>query len=157
MPIYMKYEGIDGNVTAKGHEKWIEINSAQWGVGRGISGVIGRTADREASTPSVSEFVITKLMDETTPKLFTESVVGTGKKVEFHLCTTGDNVQPYMEYILTDCMISGMSTSSGGDRPSESLSLNFTKIEMKYKVYDKGGKVGTQIPAMYDLTTAAGK
>ncbi|WP_439579649.1 type VI secretion system tube protein Hcp, partial [Elioraea sp.] len=29
----MKYDGIDGNVTAKGYEKWIELNSFQVGSG----------------------------------------------------------------------------------------------------------------------------
>jgi hypothetical protein len=29
-------------------------------------------------------------------------------------------------------LLSGWSMSSGGDRPTESLSLNFTKIEFRY-------------------------
>jgi hypothetical protein len=37
MPIFMHFEGIEGNVTAKGYEKWIEVNSFQFGSGRGIS------------------------------------------------------------------------------------------------------------------------
>ena len=34
MAIYMKFGSIDGAVTTKGFEKWIELNSFQWGVGR---------------------------------------------------------------------------------------------------------------------------
>ena len=34
--IYMKYGDIDGAVTTTGFEKWIELSSFQWGVGRGI-------------------------------------------------------------------------------------------------------------------------
>ncbi|HYH66977.1 MAG TPA: type VI secretion system tube protein Hcp [Urbifossiella sp.] len=39
MPIYMQYDSgkIKGDVTAKGHEDWIELASFGWGVGRGIS------------------------------------------------------------------------------------------------------------------------
>ena len=33
MPIYMKYDGINGEVTAAGHEKWIELGGVTWGVG----------------------------------------------------------------------------------------------------------------------------
>ena len=29
-PIFMQYEGVDGDATAAGHEKWIEIQSCQW-------------------------------------------------------------------------------------------------------------------------------
>lgn len=28
-PIYMKIDGVDGSVTAAGHEKWIELDSVQ--------------------------------------------------------------------------------------------------------------------------------
>ena len=28
-PIYMKYDGVDGSVSAAGHEKWIELTSVQ--------------------------------------------------------------------------------------------------------------------------------
>jgi type VI secretion system secreted protein Hcp len=38
---------------------------------------------------------------------------------------------PYLTLTLTNNMISGYSISSGGDRPMESLTLNFTKIEYK--------------------------
>ena len=38
MPIYMNFNnlGIKGNVTAEGHQDWIELNSCQWGVGRRV-------------------------------------------------------------------------------------------------------------------------
>ena len=40
MPIYIKYGDIKGDVTATGHlgsEGWVEINSFQFGIGRGIA------------------------------------------------------------------------------------------------------------------------
>jgi type VI secretion system secreted protein Hcp len=156
MPIYMKFEGIDGDVTATGHVKWIELNSMQWGVGRGIASATGQAAEREASAPSISEVTITKMMDKTTPLLFTESLIGDGKKVEIHLVKTGkDKLDVFMEYVLTDTMISGYSVSSGGDTPSESLSLNFTKVELKYHPHDNKGKAGSPIPAGYDIGKGA--
>jgi type VI secretion system secreted protein Hcp len=51
-------------------------------------------------------------------------------------------------------MISSYSASSGGDRPSESFSLNFTKIEYKYTPFDDKHKAGTPMPVTYDVTTA---
>ena len=47
MAIYMSWDGIDGAVSTKGFEKWIELNSFQWGVGRAIG-----TAARVAVNPS---------------------------------------------------------------------------------------------------------
>ena len=152
MAIYLKIDGINGKVTAQGHEKWIDVGSVQWGVGRAISSSVGTAKDREASKPSISEVSVTKLMDESSPLIFTEACVGKAKKVQIHLCTTGtEKLDTYMEYVLEDCMISGYSVSSGGDRPSESISLSFTKMEMKFIPYDDAGKPGSPIPAGYDM------
>ena len=59
-----------------------------------------------------------------------------------------------MEYTLANALISGYSVSSGGDRPSESLSFNFTKIEMKFIPYDNEHNAGNPIPAGYDISAA---
>jgi len=152
MAIYMKIDGIKGKVTTKGHEDWIDVSSLQWGVGRAISSAVGTSADREASKPSISEVSVTKMMDTSSPLIFTEACVGKSKPVQIHLCTTGsDQIDTYMEYELEDCMISGYSVSSGGDRPSESLSLSFTKMVMKFIPYNDAGKPESPIPAGYDM------
>ncbi len=57
MPIYMQYESVGDIATQK---QWIEINSWQWGVGRGITSPGGGSADREGTTPSVGEINVSK-------------------------------------------------------------------------------------------------
>jgi type VI secretion system secreted protein Hcp len=42
----------------------------------------------------------------------------------------------FQKYVLTNTLISGYSLSSGGDRPSESISLNFTKVDSEYMNID---------------------
>ncbi len=136
MPIYLQYgpKGkIKGNVTEKGHTDWVEVNSFQWGVGRGIGSPVGRAANREASAPSISEITVTKSMDKASFAFLQEALKGVGLEATIHFCTTDKgSLRTYAEYKLTNCMISGYSTSSGGDRPSESLSINFTKIEFMF-------------------------
>ena len=155
MPIYMKYDGIDGDVTAKGHEKWIELQSAQYGVGRGISSPVGGSADREASSPSISELVVTKTGDATSPKFFQESVVGEAKAVVIDFVRTSANkLETYLKIELTNTLVSGYSVSSGGDNPSESISLNFTKIQVTYTSFNADHTKGTPITAGYDLSEA---
>ena len=134
MALYMKFGSIKGDVETTDYKDWIDINSFQWGVGRGISSPVGSTADREASHPSVSEVSISKQMDIATNKLIEDALGGEmNNKVEIAYVTTGKNeVKEFLRYILTNTAISGYSVSSGGDRPSESISLNFTKIEIKY-------------------------
>lgn len=154
MAIYLQIDGVKGSVTAKGHEGWIDCTSLQWGVGRAISSAVGTSADREASKPSISEISVTKMMDPSSTQIFTEACVGKGKKVKIDLCTVGtDQINTYMEYELEDCMVSGYSVSTGGDRPTESISLSFTKMVQKYIPYDKNGKPQSPLPAGYDMAT----
>ena len=155
MPIYMKYDTLKGDVTASGHETWIEVSSFQWGVGRGISSPTGASADRESSAPSVSEIVVTKASDVSSAPLLNEALQGEGKTVQIDFCKTDKgNLEVYQTYTLTNTMISGFSTSSGGDRPSESLSLNFTKIEYKLIGMKAANDAGSPCPVTYDLAQA---
>jgi type VI secretion system secreted protein Hcp len=155
MPIYMQYDGVPGDVTAEGHEKWIELNSCQWGVGRGISSPTGASADRESSAPSVSEITVTKATDASSVKMLNEAYQGEGKKVQIDFCKTDKGkLEVYLTITLTNTMISGYSLSSGGDRPTESLSLNFTKVEFKNTGMGAAGDTGSPEPITYDLATA---
>ena len=157
MAIYLKIDGIDGNVTAKGHEKWIELDKISFGNGRAITSAMpGSQSNREASIPSFSEIRISKRMDETSPKFFTESCIGKSKKIEIHLCKTGESVESYMEYTFTDALISSYSVNASGNsaHPSEDLTFNFSKIEMKYKPFDDKHQAGSPVPAGYDLIQA---
>ena len=153
MPIYMKYAALKGDVTADGHKDWIELNSMQWGVGRGISSPTGASADRESSAPSISEITVTKAQDVSTIALLNEAYQGEGVDVTIDLCKTDKGkLETYLSYILTNCMISGYSVSSGGDRPSESLSLNFTKIEVKSDQMAPDNSGATNAAVTYDLS-----
>ena len=155
MPIYMQYDGVDGDVTESGHTKWIEVNSFLWGVGRGISSPVGGSEDREASAPSISEVTVTKDNDVSSVKLVNEALQGEGKTVKFDFCRTEKSkLQVYLQLTLTNTMVSGFSTSSGGDRPSESLSLNFTKVEYKVTPMGAEGKAGNAASVTYDLGLA---
>jgi type VI secretion system secreted protein Hcp len=154
MAIYLKYDGIDGEATHSDHTNWIDVGSMQFGIGRAIATPTGSTANREASEPSVSEITVTKSMDGSSPKLFTESATGNvGKTVKIDLVSTGSPGNTYVTYTLTNTLISGYSVSTGGDRPSESVTLSFTKIEYKFIPYDDKNKAGTPVTVSYDLST----
>lgn len=156
MAIFMKYGALDGEVTAEGYAKWVELQSAQWGVGRGISAGVGGGSKREATAPSVSEITVSKTFDGFSPLALKEAIGGKATKVDIHLTQTdasGKHIA-YQKYILENTLISGYSVSTGGDRPTESMSLNFTKFDSEYlKVDDKFVATGTG-HVIYDLSLA---
>ncbi len=156
--IFIEYEGIEGNATAKGYEKHIRVDSLQFGCGRGISMEPGNLANREATRPSLSEVTFTHKTDNSATALFKESVSGsTGKKVVIKFVQTGaDKLVEYMTYTLTDVLVSGYSISADGDSdPIESISMSYAKIEVRYHDYDKTNKGASPQTVCYNLETGS--
>lgn len=158
MAVYLNWNNgeIKGDTTQGKHVDWISLNSFQFGVGRGISTPVGAAQNREASEPNVSEVVVTKDLDSASLLLLQEATTGKdGKLVQIDFCTTDNEGSPYLTVKLENTLISGFSTSSGGDRPSESLTLNFTKID----VQETGGNIkngaGNPVKISYDLAKAS--
>ncbi|MBL0898781.1 MAG: type VI secretion system tube protein Hcp [Gemmatimonadaceae bacterium] len=157
MAIYLKFDKeIKGEVTAEGFEGQVEVGSLQWGVGIGVSSPTG-SANREASIPSFSEVVVTKSTDIASTPLFKETCGRENFKtvtISFTTTAKGNSNLVFLEIKLENVIISGYSMSSGGDgRPSESLSLNYTKITMKYMLDEKGTLAAKAPEVAWDLAT----
>jgi type VI secretion system secreted protein Hcp len=152
MAIYMKFGDIKGQVTTEGFKDWIELHSMQLGVSRGITTGAGG-ASREGSHPMISDISVSKVFDVASPKLYQDSVAGAfDSKVELKLTTTTKNkVDTYLALELTDCGVASYSTSSAGDTPMESLSLNFTKIMYTPSPLDIHGTPKKGAVVTYDL------
>lgn len=160
MAIFMKYGKLEGEVDAEGYEKWVQVDSLQWGVGRGIAAAgSGGGSKREASAPSISEITVSKNFDAFSPLALKESIGGKGDEVKIDLTRTDESGKhvAFQKYILSECMMSGYSISSGGDRPSESISLNFTKFDSEYIKIDAAFKPTTTGHVMYDIAKATSK
>lgn len=136
MTIVVQYEGVPGETKIQGFEKYIEVQSFQFGLGRHISAARG-TSTREGGEVSISEITCVKATDGTTVKLFEEACTGKlNKKVDIKFLRTGSGApQEFLSFELNGTGISGLSFSASGgsdSRPIESLSFNFDKISIKY-------------------------
>ncbi len=157
MPIMVKCDKWPGESTIDGFSTYFEVSSFQFGVGRGIGSAFGGST-REGSIASVSEITFTKVTDKSSIKIFEDSLHGElDRKVEIAFVRTGAGNTPaaYITIKLEGCGISGYSISSGGDRPSESISLNFDKIEYTYEAMGDNLN-GEPLKYSWDLATAKG-
>lgn len=146
---YIKIDGIDGEATDSAHKDWIEIQSVQFSAKREISQ--GTGGMREASRPQLSDIVVTKEIDKSSPKLFTEAVIGVpGKNAVIHLTkeVVPGKEEVYMKYILSDILVSSLSTK-GGDILSEAVSVSFPKVEIHYTPF-RDGVPQEPVTATYD-------
>ena len=147
MAIFLQWDdgSISGDVVDQGTSQsgkpfkgCIQLHSMQWGLGRAIgSQSTASEADRESCLPSVSEIVCTKDQDSSSGNLMRAACAAptmkVAKLVHIYIVNAGPNGSlDYISYDLENTLVSGWSQSSGGDRPSESLTLNFTKITFNY-------------------------
>ena len=153
MAIFMKFGDKKGDVDTKQYKEWIMCHSFQFGSGRGIHTAQASGANRQGSHASVSEITVTKNLDPASLHLWRDSLDGKlNTVVEFSFTRADQDNSEYLHVKLWDTGVSGFSISSGGDRPSESISLNFAKIEFKDIKVGQDGVQQTAIAVHYDLS-----
>jgi type VI secretion system secreted protein Hcp len=154
MAIYLKIEGIDGDVTEPGHEKWILCNSMTFSAFRDAATELGQAAQRQGGTVEINEISLTLPMSAASHDLFTQSVVGLGKKAQIHIAKTGSDEQVnYLELSLDKACITNYGIDSDGALHNEALNLNFTQIEVKVTPVDQEGKPGTAVTRGFSIPT----
>jgi type VI secretion system secreted protein Hcp len=152
MAIFMKFGAKTGDVDTTQYKNWIAVQSFQFGSGRGISSATGSGQNRQGSHASVSEVTISKQLDPASLHLWRDSLDGKlNTSVEFSFTRADQDNSEYLHVTLSDTGVSGFSLSSGGDRPSESISLNFAKIEFKDIKVGEDGVTATPLAVNYDL------
>lgn len=159
MAIYLKYGSIEGSSQTTGVEKWIECDSFQFGVGRGVASARGGIT-REASEASVSDITLSKSIDKSSGPILEQALWGKGEKAELKFSRTkagGGGVDFYLTYELTEAIVSGYSISSGGDRPTESISFNFNAFSTGIDLGGDDNAAGGAFTTGYDLAIAKKK
>lgn len=146
---------IEGESTDKQHAKEIVALSFSQGVSVPISAPVGGGGGT-AGKPSFSDIAITKITDKATPLLYLSAAQGEHLQ-QAVLTVRNSGATPFEFYriTLTDVIISSVQTSgsSGGERPTESISLNFTRIEWRYIPQNPDGSAGTPIVKTWNLAT----
>jgi type VI secretion system secreted protein Hcp len=153
--IFMKLDGIakatGGTKTHLGNDGWMVLNSVQWGTGRSATSTAG---NRQGDGVSISEVVVTKELDAASYRLFEESCSGKGKTATIHFTKTDtESEKEYMEYVLENSLVTGFSVSSGGGRPQEVISLNFTQIQFNQTELDEANSEGGPNRTAWDLAS----
>jgi type VI secretion system secreted protein Hcp len=155
--MFIKIDGIEGESLDDKHRGWIDVLSVSQGVTRSVSGA---GATRTNGLARFQDISVTKWLDKSTPKLL-ESVCN-GKifpKVEIDLVSTGAAGGPTgktVYYTLQDVIFTSSkqdgSATDDDPLPTESFSLNFTKIEYQYQSVDPGsGQTNSDVSAVCDV------
>ncbi len=143
---------IEGDSLDQQHLKEIVISSFSHGITVPISIPVG--GGGSAGKPAFSDLNLAKLLDKASPLLY--SYAAQGRRIAtavLSVRTSGASPFEFYRITLTDVLISSVQTSGGGDVPSETLSLNFTKIEWRYVPKKADGSPDTPVVATWDLSS----
>lgn len=147
---------IKGDSSAAGYEGQIKLMSASFNASRMVSVAAGSEA-RETGTPVFSEVNLSKEFDIASTELFMQSVSGDSLDeavLTFLQTDEKGNPQTYLTITLDNPIVTSYKIkTSGGDKPTESFSLNFTKIVMAY-IQHTGEKATKASPKGWNLGEA---
>src|SRR4051812_18229056 len=116
MPIYMKFDGIDGESHSQGHEGWIEVNSFSWGVSNSSTGHGGAGGGGSVGKASLQDLHFTTQAGKGSPKLFLACCQGKHFATIKLECsrTGGERENPFEAITLEDCLISSFQAEGDG-------------------------------------------
>ena len=152
MDMFFDIAGIPGESKDKAYAKKIDVLAWSWGMSQ--SGTFHTGGGGGAGKANVQDLSFTKWFDDASAPLQLATLNGK------HIPTAtlivrkaGETPQKYIEIILTDVMVTSVSTggSGGEDRLTENVTLNFAKVEMKYFVQNEKGTVVDGTKYKFDI------
>ncbi len=116
---FIEIDGIEGESTDDKHTGWIEVIRYGMGVKQTVSTTASSAGGATAERADFDTFVFSKQIDKSSPLLMLACAAGTHiNKITVELCRAGADKIKFMEYKLTDSLISSVLTSSGDPRVS---------------------------------------
>ncbi len=161
---FLQLDGVPGEATDDKHKDWIELLSYNHDMTQPVSSTRSSAGGAATGRTQHGDFTLTKFVDKASPKLY--EAVSNGKhfsKAKVEVCRAGGSQVKFMEITLEEVMVSGVHMNSqgstnkdGSELPTETVTLNYGKIEWIYTQQKrKDGSGGGNVTAKFDLT--AGK
>jgi type VI secretion system secreted protein Hcp len=148
--VFLKINGIPGESADSKHKNEIDVLSYSWGVSQ--TGTMSYGGGGGAGKANFGDFSFMMRMNKATPKLMQACANGSHVPDAVLTCRkAGDKQQEYMSYKFYDLLISSYQTSASSEEPTESISFNFSKMEMEYKEQDSKGNLGGSTNFKYNI------
>jgi type VI secretion system secreted protein Hcp len=162
---FLKIDGIDGESQDSKHKGHLDILSFSYGADQTGTSSLGGGGGK--GKVKAHDFVIVKEIDKASPKLFQACCSGeVFKTMTLFVRKAGKEQQEYYNIKLSDVLVSGhhtggteSATGGGGGgkaiqddwRPLETVSFNFSKIEIGYKEQKSDGTLSGEIKGGWNV------
>jgi type VI secretion system secreted protein Hcp len=155
---FLEIDGIKGESSDSKHKEQIDLESWSWGETN--SGTHAGGGGGGAGKVVMQDFSFVMKVNKASPKLFLACATGQHiKKAQLTCRKAGKEQQEYLKIKFEELLISSYQTggSSGDVVPTESISFNFSKIEVSYAAQKPDGTLESPLVHTYDLKQNVGK
>ena len=147
---FLKLGDIKGESKDSKHGGEIEVLSWSWGLSQ--TGSMSYGGGGGAGKANFSDLNFMHNIDKSSPVLMLKCATGEHiKEATLVSRKAGKTQQEYLIIKLNDILITSVQTSGSSENPTESVSMNFSKIQLDYKPQKEDGSLDGAVPFVYDL------
>ncbi|MFT3925130.1 MAG: type VI secretion system tube protein TssD [Myxococcales bacterium] len=144
---------VEGESVDSQHGGEIEVLSWAWGMSQ--SGSTHSGSGGGSGKVNVNDLSITKYIDKSTPTLMKICCNGTHLPEALLTIRKAGGTSPveYVKLKLKECIVSSITTggAGGGDRLTETVSLNFAEFHYEYTPQEADNTAGASIPIAWNI------
>jgi len=154
--MFLQLDGVKGESQDKVHTKEIDVLAWSWGMSNSGTAHVGGGAG--SGKVNVQDLSFTKYVDSNSPNLMLNCC--NGKHFKDALLTVrkcGGKPVEYIKVKMETVCIANITTGGSGseDRLTESVTLNFAKVNVDYTPQKADGTADTAIPFGWDIAANA--
>jgi type VI secretion system secreted protein Hcp len=148
---FLHITGIEGESADAKHKGWLDV--ASWSFGEANSAP-PPGGGGGAGKVSMQDFNFMTATSKASPKLFLACASGQHfKEAKLVGRKAGKDQSEFLTWTFSDVLFTSYQTSGseGGDLPFDSVSLNFTKVQVDYRPQKADGSLDAPISAWWDV------
>jgi type VI secretion system secreted protein Hcp len=150
--VFLKFSGAgyEGESHDSKHKNEIDVLAWSWGVAQ--TGTHSFGGGGGAGKANFQDLNFTHQLDKASTKLMNACATGEHiKDATLTLRKAGKEQQEFLIVKMTDIIVTSVQPSMGGEVPTESVSLNYAKIEFDYKPQKADGSLDAAKHFGYNL------
>lgn len=155
---FLKLDGVPGESQDRIHKGEMEVVSFSQETRQAATTMAGAGPGHSAQRANIGNLVVTRRLDIASPKLFVACCAGThfrqavlsGRRAGKD---PGKGPRDFLTITLSDVTVSSYRIASGGDVPTEEISLSFGRIDYEYRAQNPDGTPGAVAKGGWDLVS----
>jgi type VI secretion system secreted protein Hcp len=150
--VFLKLGDIKGESKDDKHAGEIDVLSWSWGISQ--TGTMGHGGGGGAGKANFSDLNFMHNVDKASPVLM--KACATGEHIKEGTLVSrkaGKGQQEYLIMKLNEVFVTSIQPSGSSEHPTESVSLNFSKIDLEYKPQKEDGSLDAGVHFLYNIKT----